>query len=161
MVLVVGAGASKEVNLPTGDQLKDVICHLLNFQVNAFGSALEGGDDGIREALRLHVKSEDAEGHDINYFLGATRRIRSGLPQAFSIDNFIDNNQEHSGIAVCGKLAIVRAILAAEKSSKLYVDPSNIYNTIKFTNIEDCWLTKFFRILIADCRGVKDVAERL
>ena len=46
-----------------------------------------------------------------------------------------------------GKAAIVRTILHAERHSKLYVDPSNIYNKLNVVNIRETWFVKFMQVL--------------
>lgn len=97
---------------------------------------------------------------DINPHLRAARRIRDAMPQAISIDNFIDNHQGDEKIELCGKLAIVKSILDAEKSSKIYVDPSNNRNGINYARTEACWLNPFTRLLTENCRA-DQLEERL
>jgi hypothetical protein len=48
---------------------------------------------------------------------------------------------------VLGKAAIIRAILEAEKNSKLFVDQSNFYNKLDFGSIEGTWFLKLMRVL--------------
>lgn len=44
LVLVLGAGASKEVSLPIGDELKHKIANRLNFKFEKFDHSLKNGD---------------------------------------------------------------------------------------------------------------------
>jgi hypothetical protein len=44
------------------------------------------------------------------------------MPQAISIDNFIDPHRSSSAVVLCGKLGITQAILEAERRSTLYFD---------------------------------------
>ena len=52
-VFVIGAGASKEANLPTGYELKSRIADLLDMRFESFGSSLKSGDYKIVESLKL------------------------------------------------------------------------------------------------------------
>lgn len=160
-VFVVGAGASKEANLPTGYELKSQIANLLDMRYDDFGSRLKHGDATIAEALRSHtVQSDDRSNiDDMNSYLVEAWHIRDALPQAISIDNFIDTHRDNDKIALCGKLAIVRSILAAEKRSLLYFEKERRDSTLNFNSLEKTWYIPFFQLLTENCvRG--DIEER-
>jgi hypothetical protein len=114
-VFVIGAGASKEANLPTGYELKSKISKLLDIRFS-HGYQQTSGDYVITDALRRLVLNSDGRSGDINPYLHEAWHIRDALPQAISIDNFIDAHRDNDKIALCGKLAIVRSILDAEKT---------------------------------------------
>ena len=116
-VYIIGAGASKEANLPTGNELKSKISELLDIRFPIHQQ--ESGDRLITEVLRQHVSKITNGNNDINPYLYVAWHIRDALPFAISIDNFIDNQRDNDKIAFLGKLAIVRAILAAESKSNL------------------------------------------
>lgn len=159
LVLVLGAGASKEVSLPIGSELKAEIARLLDIRFE-HGMRQESGDYRITEALRfIASKRQDLLGQ-INPFLHMCWRIRDAMPQAISIDNFIDCHAEEPMIATCGKLAIARAILAAEASSTLTVDKRNIYNKLDFARNSNTWFNAFFQLLTENCR-LDALPERL
>jgi len=147
---IVGSGASKEAGLPTGYELKEKIANLLNI-IFKDGYTQSGGDRQICEAIRIHVKQSEINKRDINPYLHAAWRIRDAMPQAISIDNFIDTHNDDKKIELCGKLAIVLSILDAERSSKLYIDPSNIYNRLNFSAIEETWYSNFMKLLSENC----------
>jgi hypothetical protein len=115
-VFVIGAGASKEVNMPTGYELKEDISKRLKFKeadersFNGYGHAV---DETINAALWYWQKNGEG-----NYFQAADT-ISSGLPFEISIDNFLDKHRDNAVIVSCGKLAITRAILDAEQKSYL------------------------------------------
>ena len=132
LVLVLGAGASKEVNLPIGTELKSEIARLLDIRFE-FGSRQKSGDYQVTEALRLVASRAKEEPGQINAYLRMCWRIRDAMPQAISIDNFIDCHADVPKIAVCGKLAIARAILAAEAKSTLTINRQNSYNKLDFS----------------------------
>ena len=157
LTLIVGAGASKELGLPVGSELKQKIASLLDIRFDF--NVQKSGDYQITSALEVAVREPDGR-RDINPHLHAAWRIRDAMPQAISIDNFIDNHQGDGKIELCGKLAIVKSILDAEKRSKIYVDPSNNRNGINYANTEMCWLNPFTRLLTESCR-VDQLEERL
>ena len=92
--------------------------------------------------------------------LAACRTICDALPQAMSIDNFIDTRQEKPEIEFFGKLAIVRSILQAEKDSLLYVDPPNTPNKLDFRRVENTWYSLFWQRLSENCQA-EGLEERL
>ena len=131
--------------MPTGHGLKQAIASALAFKADDFG-ILAGGDATIREAMYHLAQRSNASG-DINPYFKSALLIKRAMPQAPSIDNFIDTHRADAKIAECGKLAIAAEILKAERASKLFVDQSNMYNRLKFANVEDTWFNAFFQLL--------------
>jgi len=154
---VIGAGASKEANLPTGYELKGTISRLLDIKFDFHQQ--KSGDYIITHALINHVKLPDGRNGDINPYLHEAWHIKEALPLAISIDNFIDAHKENTKIELCGKLAIVRSILDAEKGSTLYVNRDNVNNTINFPSLEKSWYIPFFQLLTENC-SAEDLEER-
>ena len=146
---IVGAGASREAGLPTGHKLKETIADLLDMRFD-FSEQISG-DDYICDALRIYVSQPEIQEKDINPYLHAARRIRDAMPQAISIDSFIDTHNGDKKIELCGKLAIVRSILDAERNSKLYIDPSNSNNRLNFSALEKTWYASFMKLLSENC----------
>ena len=127
-LFVVGAGASNEAKLLIGSKLTESIASALNFRFDR--RDVVSGDDLIFQVI---VKeANDLSNRNINDYVQASHRIRDAMPQAISIDNFIDQHSEDKQIELCGKLAIVREIFRAEHGSYLFVDPSNSYNKMAF-----------------------------
>lgn len=146
-VVILGAGASKEARLPTGDELKEQIRQLLDIRVK-YSGGIESGDAGIADALisvarRLRL--------DPNAYLQAGRRIRNGLPQSISIDNFIDLHQGDDKLELCGKLAIVSAILIGERQSLLYFDRTGRRQSPEFETLDRTWYNSFVKLLTQGC----------
>ena len=158
-VIVVGAGASKEVNLPTGYELKQKIASILNITFDQRGQKISG-DDTVCEALRTAIRLKDRNDRNINPLLSAAWRIRDAMPLAISIDNFIDAHQGNEALELCGKLAIVQSILEAERKSSIFVDKRNFRNTIKHQEVNETWLNAFMQILTENCR-IDQLRERL
>ncbi|GGY81846.1 hypothetical protein GCM10011613_28180 [Cellvibrio zantedeschiae] len=155
-VYVIGAGASYEANLPTGDMLKGEIATLLNMKFNHHEQT--SGDYEIQQSLRLHTE-EDRTFNSLNEYLRECRHISENMPLAISIDNFIDSQRENDKLALCGKLAITKSILKAEKGSKLFFDRNNGQRTLNFSSLEKTWYLLFFRTITENC-SVEDLLLR-
>ncbi|WP_439535470.1 hypothetical protein [Methyloversatilis sp.] len=159
LVLVVGAGASKEVNLPIGAELRSRIACALDIRYED-GYRRSSGDGTIDDAFREIVRERSPLHVDINPFLHCSWRIRDAMPQAISIDNFIDSHRDDERITTCGKLAIARCILAAEAESSLFVNSRDRYPKIDFAAVEPTWFNSFFQLLTENCQAA-DIDERL
>jgi hypothetical protein len=146
-VFVVGAGASREAGLPTGAELKRIIASKLDIRYR-YGYELTSGNQEIADALKEQARQN---GQDPNLFLHEARKIADAMPQAISIDNFIDAHQGNVTLEVCGKLSIAHSILEAENNRKIY---SNPFEQRRFEpqNLSDTWYENFFKILTEGVR---------
>lgn len=161
-VFVVGAGASAEANLPTGDRLKDEIAAVLDIRFDTFGRQFQG-DESVLDALKLEHKdlsSPTAKGKDLVAYVQAAAMIAKNMPLVPSIDHFLDIHRDNKKIALCGKLAIVRCILGAEKNSPLFVDPLQLDQPLDIKKTRNTWFNRFFQLLSQQC-GKSDIAQRL
>jgi hypothetical protein len=150
-VFVLGAGASAEVGFPLGAELKSIIAKKLNITFPD-GYRQQDGDYAITGALREKVRLPDGRNGNINPYLHKAWHIKDAMPQAISIDNFLDNHSDDEEIKLCGKLAIVRSILESEEKSKLYnFNQRNHQVEVKFDLIANTWYSKFFRLLTQNC----------
>jgi hypothetical protein len=156
-VFIIGAGASKEANLPTGYELKGIIANLLDMRFD--WSEQKHGDHLIANSLRAHVKKHDGN-DNINPYLKEAWHIRDALSQATSIDNFIDSQKGNDALVLCGKLSIVRSILLSEKKSLLFFKKDSANSAINFNNIEQTWYIPFFQIITENC-SVSELEARL
>jgi hypothetical protein len=156
--VVVGAGASNEARLPTGNELKTHIAQLLDIRFDF--NRLIGGDHLLSEAFRIAASNEQPSSRDINPYLHESWRIRDAIPQAISIDNFLDVHQGNARLERCGKLAIVRSILESERRSLLFVDPRGRDRHPNYSALEGTWYSSFFQLLTENCRQ-EHLAERL
>lgn len=140
-MFVLGAGASHEAGLPVGHGLKKEIATRLDLRFEHFNTPIGKGDLTIFQVLMQKYLSE------INEYLQACRRIREGIALSPSIDDFIEMHRDDQRITVCGKIAIGRSILEAERLSKLFFEQHNIADTIDFTRIDDTWYPAFYQLL--------------
>lgn len=158
ITFVLGAGSSYEARMPTGNELKGQIASGLAFKVDDF-RRMEGGDDQIRASIYA-LGQRTGSPHSVNDYYQAARRISAAMPQAPSIDNFIDSHRSDPALAAVGKLAIASSILKAERSSTLYVSPDSIYNTVNFQLLADTWFNAFFQLVCLNAQE-EDLSDRL
>lgn len=153
-VFVVGAGASTEAGLPTGKALIDIIASKLDFRIES-GSRLPGfGDDDILDIFQQHERTREG----LQMYLEAAWRVRDGIIYSNSIDTFLDVHRHDPRIQLCGKLAIVKSILEAERKSKLFVDTA----TGAFADLDSLKKTWFFDLARHTNDGVrKDQMHRM
>jgi hypothetical protein len=143
---VIGAGASHEIGMPLGADLKSIIKKLLDIRYE-YGNNQVSGDRQITAALRRKTgldTSEQAE--EFNHHLRAARHIKDALDQAISIDNFVESQQDDA-VETMAKLAIVKAITEAEKISSLAPDASNGRPTINWEKLQKTWYDGLLKTL--------------
>jgi hypothetical protein len=146
-LFVVGAGASAEVRLPVGAELKDRIATVLNIRFPD-GFQQKTGSLRIADALRCHVRGQTDSRNDINPYLHVARSISGAMTQALSIDNYLDAHQDDGNLQLCGKLAIAETILTAEQNSDLRLRE----RAFNHSAIGDTWYVKFFQLLTENVR---------
>lgn len=145
-VFVVGAGASCEAGLPSGEKLKGQIADLLDIRFED-GFNQNSGDRQITQALREAVMTPEGRAGDINPYLYKAWRIRDVVPAAaISIDNYLDAHQGDLAMELCGKLAIVRSILNAESQSKLKYQERGV-DRFNLRDLMGSWYVGFFQML--------------
>ena len=140
-LFIIGAGAGFDVDLPVGRKLAEDIANRVKVGVDHGHLSKHTVDPDL--ALNFFERNDPKA----NAFLQAFNRIRDGVLLSNSIDDFLNIHEDSPEIVAVGKAAIVRAILHAERRSKLYVDPSNIYNKLDISNIRDSWFVKFMQVL--------------
>nr|WP_316640022.1 SIR2 family protein [uncultured Roseateles sp.] len=138
--------------------MKQKIADAIEYRVSS-GQIERSGDDEILNAIRL-AGAKLGERDPINSFLHKCRQIRDAMPQAASIDNFIDAHRDDQKITLVGKLAIARCILRAEQKSSMWVNRARGVNRMDFKPIDGTWYVALFRLLVENCQR-QDIAERL
>ena len=154
-VFIVGAGASHELDFPTGDVLRQEIAALLNITFPD-GYNQKDGDYEIQQVLRNFASRKGLR--DINGLLHKCWLIRDALPGSISIDNLLDAHRNDPEISQIGKLAIAKAILRAERKSKLF-NKRDPHKPFKLADVAETWLIPLLQILT---EGVpKEQARRI
>lgn len=142
-LLVIGAGASVEVGLPMGPGLLKNIATMTAMRFDHYRQV--GGDHLIFEALKIHLEATGRR-EELNEHTRAGSRLAESATQALSIDNVIDA-LENREVELIGKLGIVRAIWAAEASSRFFRLPDGVYQGLNLSNFSDTWYSSFTKIL--------------
>ena len=117
-LFVVGAGASREAGMPTGKELIDIIASKLNYRIEHGQLQAGEGDADILDMLQQRTQTRDG----IMKLVEAAWRIRDGIIYSKSIDSFMDGHRHDENIQLCGKLAIVKSILEAERNCMMHID---------------------------------------
>jgi hypothetical protein len=135
---VIGAGASAEIGMPIGTDLKEQISTFLSNE-----KAEEASQFGIKAIGRYfqHIRPGVLQEHHLNLMPKMVHPLASDI----SIDNFLYTHSNNEAYQIFGKIAIFATILKAEKSSKLWSYPNNL----KYTPIlEGTWYLSLFQQLI-------------
>ena len=135
-LFVLGAGASREVDMPTGRQLIDIIAKKLDYQLVNGSRRQNFGDEDILDIFQQHTQTREG----IEFYFQAARRVRDGIIYSKSIDAFMDIHKDDEKVQLCGKLAIVKSILEAEQASYLHIDKEGA----DFRDLERLKSTWFF-----------------
>lgn len=141
VLIVLGAGASKEFGLPTGKELSERIINLLAIKEDRFNPAFS--DYEFNRAVEISIRSQLINGGKQSA-LDSANLLRRGLVIAPSIDNFLHTHRRDADTVFLGKLAIVTILLRAEAASKLTVDVTNLYNVMDLKKVADTWLGLLF-----------------
>ncbi len=159
-VFVVGAGASNEIGLPLGLDLKRHISKALDIKYTDGGYTKVSGSDLIDSAFRAFAKEFHPTWVDINSYIHVGWMIRDAMSQAASIDNYMEAHRDNELLIKAGKLAIAESILNAERASSLYLKANNHSSTINFSLLDGTWYKAFFQMIIEGCQ-VDKIADRL
>lgn len=161
IVLIIGAGASAEYKLPTGVELKHQIAKLLDIRFGeGFESPQADGDKLIYSAYVELCRNKPVHANKPYIYQKMGWRIRDAMPQAPSIDNFIDANRGDELLEQCCKLAIARAILDAERHCPLFIESTDDDSFAQFHDLENTWLSPLFH-LISGNKQKADLPQRL
>lgn len=112
---IVGAGASLELGFPTSATLKQLIAEAVDVGFEHFSRQIRG-DRSIAEALRQHADyHQEEQVGEYNLHIEAGWHIAKAMPQAISIDNFVEN-QEDGRVSRMAKLGIASCLIDAERN---------------------------------------------
>jgi len=157
ITFIIGAGASAEANLPTGEELKEQIAK--NLQANYVENGIDFGvRPEIGAALNEHVYKEFVN-LNISKYIVAGNEIHNALPLARSIDHFIHSRKGNKELEFMGKLGIALSILEAE-STKFSLVSSDHHHPPNFKVFKETWYNKFMQ-LIGTYTDVDGFKERL
>lgn len=144
-VFVIGAGASTDFNLPTGDELKKIISSELDIEVDKVNSvkALKGN-----ETIAFAMEQLEHSNCNFGDLLEKALSISYNMHSAVSIDNYLDSHSDDAELIQIGKLAITSSISNAERGSPLYrLNNSKNVSHELLDDISNSWLGELFKIL--------------
>ncbi|RWP14931.1 MAG: hypothetical protein EOR00_22240 [Mesorhizobium sp.] len=148
-LLILGAGASKEAELPTGDDLKGCISRTLQVEShNDFNRTKSIANETISDALRFASRSMSNNKMAMKLYTIAAEHISRAIPLARSIDEFLNSHNGSKETELCGKLAIVHEILIAERHSLMFL-PDRLVK-FDFNKLAQTWYNKI-AALIFNC----------
>ena len=151
IALVLGAGASVDVGLPLGEKLKSKIAEKLDIELDVTGRHQNGSSC----IYRILKEREQREFSQMEEMLGACERVRRGMPQAPSIDNYLDTHRDDALMVDIGKLAIAEVILDGEANGELTKAGRDYFERLAGT-----WYGSFFKLLVENCH-ISDLPGRL
>lgn len=155
-VFILGAGSSHELGLPLGEELMQKVFSLINIKYE-MGTKLVAGDSRIEAALRAHLEKKNFYyENEYNSYLRSVWALAEALPLHRSVDDLLYTFADDVRAQFIGKLGIAMAILDAEKESALKTDSG--HPKVEFSNLQETWITKFFRELIANIKR-EQIAE--
>jgi hypothetical protein len=141
-VVILGAGASAEVDMPVGRSLAQQISEALDVKFDEMSGRIISGDGELYRQIKEKAGGEA---------FAAAALIRDGIVLADSIDDFLERHKTKEWVVKYGKAAIARLILSAERESLLSFRRSADKSRVEFREIADTWYVKFLRLL---ARGV-------
>lgn len=134
--IIVGAGASCELQMPSGAEL-------ISRLVQAYDFARLGTDAQSRESVMLarHLaKQGERTGHDFNAMMQAAQRLRAAARVGRSIDTVIDQYDHDPQVVAAGKLAIAFLVGQAETRATLRDAPRLPGDLPLLGKPEETWL---------------------
>jgi hypothetical protein len=141
ITFIIGAGAGVDVSMPMGDRLaQDISAMLVVQDENGFSPRVR--HNGIASFISRDSAAK-AE------YLKAAADISDGIYHAKSIDDFLESHLNNNPILKIGKLSIAARILEEEKTSKLFVDPSNIYNSLNNRLLAKSWFSVLAKLMFS------------
>ena len=137
-LLIVGAGASAELDFPIGDTLKDNIRSCA--KVNWNGVELTGDREYCRIVEDL---ARTKYGGRLEAILAALKHVHENLVLSGSIDQFLSSHQKDENVVRLAKLAIAYEIAKAEQKSHLNENIQRTAHT-EFVHLKDTYLPRLW-----------------
>lgn len=159
-LIIVGAGASCEFGLPSGNDLRGKIATALNLEQDSMGQ-FGTGDKLVFDAL-VNAQTAGSIKCSTHVLVQTAQQVRRAAPLARSIDHCIHMHGGNKTFELCAKVAIVRTILSGEKASKLHtaITRGAPPPLVRFDSLDMAWCNALFPLLTEDCTA-EQIEERL
>jgi hypothetical protein len=155
-VFVIGAGASAEIGMPIGSELKKIISRTLKLDAH-YTDEKPDEKSVVVDAIKYYSENKKSQGTYTKDPFHCALEISKALPLADSIDNYLNSHRDDKDIEMCGKIAIVYSILKSESRSKLFRKNND---PMVFGSLEDTWYVSLFKKLVHNCQ-LNDFVKRL
>ncbi len=142
---ILGAGASCEIGLPSGEKLKKDISPHLRIKLDESQNQHIEGDRHIASFIIKRIKDN---AKDSDSLVTDANQIANALPLSDSIDNYINCHRDSNNIKMLGKAAIIDRISQSEERSKLF----NIGKSQLNDRLENTWYLEFFKTVSVNRR---------
>jgi hypothetical protein len=119
--LIVGAGASQEIHLPSSPEVLDRTASAYDFY--RFGGEQMTKDSSM--LLRHLNKLAERPGNSLEKLYEATERLRISARMSKMIDTVIEQNDDNPLVTLTGKLAVLHFICQGEARSNLRPAPKS------------------------------------
>lgn len=149
IAIIVGAGASRELGLPTGAELARGIANTRH--INLIDQRSPHFSDDFQHAISI------MEGSNWQSYLDALAFVRENMPFAPSVDNFVDTHKADECVVKVAKFLIADCILEGEQTSALAEKGGKMVDE---SAVSQSWLGELFRILAAE-RSYRDFLSAL
>jgi hypothetical protein len=137
-LLIVGAGASAELDFPVGNMLKDKIRSCAHVSWNGIELT------GIPEYRRLVEDLARVKyGGRLEAILASLKNVHENLVLSGSIDQFLSSHQKDADVVRLAKLAIAYEIAKAEQNSHLNENSERRMHT-EFVQLGDTYLPRLW-----------------
>lgn len=142
-VFIIGAGASFEVGLPLGTELKSRIADALRFRFERFKGQTDG-DYELFDALKQKY------GDRAGAYTTAGSELSKVIPTFPSMDEALNYFSSRPEVIETGKIAIVAEILRSEQNSALRINPQ--IGRPDPNAADSTWLGHFFSIAMSSIK---------
>ena len=143
-VLILGAGAGVEINMPLGEGLSSKIATSVDIWYE-HGYVKKSGNDFVIEALKKLAKKTDT---DFNQYREKGVVISKAVKLSRSIDNYVNAYRHDPMIQEVAKIAIVQTILDAERESYVHVDEGKHPFVFRSEgSVNKSWMNDLFYLL--------------
>lgn len=151
LTFVIGAGASKEIGLPLGSELKQDIEKMLSRE--PFSNVMNPPDEDLNNGINTILARGNSSKQ--NTLFDECALVGASLVLSDSIDAYISSHKDNEDAIKILKSCILKQIWHKEDKS-----PLNDNKGLFFGRLEGTWYLPFFRMLTKNC-NLAQFKERL
>jgi len=157
--IVVGAGASADLGLPTGEKLKSQISQLLYLDRSGMQYSPSPAHKEIFAGVNNYLADEEISLTD-DEFYNLGNEIADNVKRAASIDNFLDNRKDDKRLVAIGKTAIAYCIAKAEDEAQLDLPNLQLERSNDYKKTNSYFLEELLKLVVRN-HTIEDVNQSL